>query len=74
MNCGDNWYAKPGFLEKAPAGVNRQVVVGLFMPPTPVVCPQGVLAEGVITAASLKAQLAGKTVVNLVAAIEAGNM
>jgi hypothetical protein len=49
-------------------------VVDLFMPPAPVNSPQGVLAEGIITAASLKGPLAGKTLADLVAAIEAGGV
>ncbi len=61
-------------LHLAPAGFNGQVVVDLFMPPAPVASPQGVLAEGVITAASLKGPLAGKTLADLVAAIEAGGV
>jgi hypothetical protein len=63
-------------LHLAPAGSNGQVVVDLFMPMPliPVISPQGVLAEGVITAASLKGPLAGKTLADLVAAIEAGNV
>ena len=63
-------------LHLAPAGTNGPVVVDLFMPMplVPVISPQGVLAEGVITAASLKSSLAGKTVANLVAAIEAGDV
>ncbi len=61
-------------LHLAPAGFNGQVVVDLFMPPAPVNSPQGVLAEGIITAASLKGPLAGKTLADLVAAIEAGGV
>lgn len=61
-------------LHLAPAGDNGPVVVTLFMPPTPVISPQGVIAEGVITAASLSGPLAGKTVADLVAAIEAGDV
>ncbi len=63
-------------LHQAPAGANGPVVVDLFMPMplVPVISPQGVLAEGVITAASLKGPLAGKTLADLVAAIEAGNV
>ncbi len=56
------------------AGSNGPVLVDLFMPATPVVSPQGVLAEGVITAASLKGSWAGKPLSDLVAAIEAGNV
>jgi hypothetical protein len=63
-------------LHLAPAGANGPVVVDLFMPMplVPVISPQGVLKEGVITAASLKGPLAGKTLADLVAAIEAGNI
>jgi hypothetical protein len=63
-------------LHQAAVGANGPVVVDLFMPMPliPVISPQGVLAEGVITAASLKGPLAGKTLADLVAAIEAGNI
>lgn len=62
-------------LHLAAAGANGQVVVTLtpHMMPT-LISPQGVIAEGVITAASLSGPLAGKTVADLVAAIEAGNV
>ncbi len=62
-------------LHLAPAGSNGQVVVTLtpHMMPT-LISPQGVIAEGVITAASLSGTLAGKQVSDLVAAIEAGNV
>jgi len=62
-------------LHLAPAGANGPVVVTLtpHMMPT-LISPQGVIAEGVITAASLSGPLAGKQVSDLVAAIEAGNV
>lgn len=60
----------------APAGQNGAVVVWLYpSAPPAVLIPgrfQGVLAAGVITDASLVGPLAGQTLEDLVAAIEAG--
>jgi hypothetical protein len=61
----------------APAGVNGPVVVWLYPDsPPPELIPgrfSGILAEGVITDADLVGLLAGQTVADLVAEIEAGN-
>lgn len=54
-------------------GTNGGVVVPLFGGST-LTSPQGVIAEGVITTASLRGPLAGKTLADLIAAIEAGNI
>ncbi|WP_210463794.1 CHRD domain-containing protein [Rufibacter roseolus] len=60
-----------GHLHMAPAGENGPVVVDLV---GSVSNPSGVIAEGIITSASLKGPLAGKTLSDLIAAIEAGNI
>lgn len=61
----------------APPGANGPVVVWLYPPsPPPVPIPgetNGVLAEGVITAANLVGPLAGRPLSELVAAMRAGN-
>ncbi len=61
----------------APAGQNGPVVAWLYpSAPPPQLIPgrfQGVLAEGVITDADLVGPLAGATLADLVAEIEAGN-
>jgi hypothetical protein len=61
-------------LHLAPKGENGQVVVTLFHPMPAVMSPQGVIAEGVITSASLSGPLAGMQLSDLIAAIEAGNI
>lgn len=61
-------------LHLAPAGKNGPVVVTLFHPMTPVISPQGVLAEGVITAASLSGPLKDMPLSSLLAAIEEGSI
>ncbi|GEO07194.1 hypothetical protein AAE02nite_48580 [Adhaeribacter aerolatus] len=55
-------------------GVSGPVVVPLFAAPagSPLVSPQGILAEGIITSSSLTGSLKGKTLTDLIAAIEAG--
>lgn len=55
-------------------GVSGPVVVPLFSAPTgrPLISPQGVIYEGVITSSSLTGPLRGKTLADLIAAIEAG--
>lgn len=56
------------------AGVNGPVVVFLFGPVSPAGGRvQGVLAEGTITSASLTGPMAGQTLADLIAAIQAGN-
>jgi len=64
-------------IHRAPAGVNGPVVVWLYPPAPPAqLIPgrsQGTLATGVITAGNLVGQLAGATVADLVAEIQAGN-
>jgi hypothetical protein len=63
----------------APTGVNGPIVVWLFprtqQPPTQSIPGQfdGKLAEGLITAADLTGPLAGKSLSDLVAAMQAGN-
>lgn len=61
----------------APAGTNGPVVAWLYPPgPPPVLIPgrtQGVLAEGMITDASLVGPLAGGTLEDLLAEMRAGN-
>ena len=61
----------------APAGSNGGIVVWLYPSgPPPVLIPgrsQGPLATGVVTAANLVGALAGQTLADLVAAMEAGN-
>lgn len=59
-----------GHLHYAAAGSNGPVVVDLVGRTAP--NPKGVIAEGVITAASLKGPLAGMSLANLIAEIEAG--
>ncbi len=61
-------------LHLAPAGKNGPIVVDLFHVPELGVSVNGILAEGVITAAMLKGPLAGKSLSDLIAAIEAGNV
>jgi hypothetical protein len=64
-------------IHMAPVGANGGVVAWLYPSgPPPVPIPgrfQGVLAVGVITAADLVGDLAGQTIADLVAQIEAGN-
>ena len=57
-------------------GVNGPVVVPLFMAPagSPLISPQGVIAEGVITTESLVGPFADLTLADLIAAIEAGRI
>lgn len=55
------------------AGVNGPVVVGLFSGAAGSGRTDGVLAEGTITAASLSGPMAGKTMADLIAAMESGN-
>lgn len=57
----------------ASAGVNGPIVVGLFSGPAGSGRQDGVLAEGVITAANLTGPLAGQTLSDLVDAMEDGN-
>ena len=55
-------------------GVNGGVIVTLFGPAEPGGGKQnGVLAEGTITAANLTGDLAGRTLLDLIAAFDAGN-
>jgi hypothetical protein len=60
-------------IHRAPAGSNGPVVVTLDGGPTRPGRSQGVLAEGTITAASLQGSLAGMTLADLVALIDAGD-
>jgi len=64
-------------IHMAPAGVNGGIVVWLYpeAPPPQLIPGQhnGILATGVITAENLVGALAGATIADLVAAIEAGN-
>jgi len=57
----------------APAGKNGPIVVWLYSGPTKTGGFSGTLAEGTITAADLRGQLAGKTIADLVKEIDAGN-
>ena len=58
----------------AARGQNGPVVVTLYGPVNPAAGRQnGVLAEGTITAANLTGDLAGRTIVDLIAAFDAGN-
>ncbi|UYZ61230.1 CHRD domain-containing protein [Hymenobacter latericus] len=61
-----------GHLHLAPRGANGPVVVNLVGRTEP--SPQGVIAEGVITSASLRGPLLGQPISALLAAIEAGNI
>ncbi len=61
-------------LHLAPKGQNGPVVVTLFHPMPAVMSPQGVIAEGVITSASLSGPLVGMPLSDLITAIEAGNI
>jgi len=60
-------------IHMAPAGQNGPIVVTLFPGPTLSGRVQGVIAEGTITAANLQGALAGMTLADLVAQIDAGN-
>ena len=55
------------------AGVNGPVVVGLYSAAPGGGRTDGVLAEGTITAANFTGPLAGKTMADLIAAMESGN-
>ena len=61
-----------GHLHLAPAGSNGGVVVDLVGRTENY--PNGIIAEGIITSTSLKGALLGKTLADLIAAIEAGNI
>ena len=55
------------------AGVNGPVIVGLYSAAPGGGRTDGVLAEGTFTAADLTGPMAGKTIADLLAAMEAGN-
>ncbi|SFQ76530.1 CHRD domain-containing protein [Hymenobacter arizonensis] len=61
-----------GHLHLGNAGTNGPVVVDLVGRTGP--SPQGVIAEGIITSASLKGRLAGQPLSALIAAMEAGSI
>jgi len=57
----------------AAEGINGPVVVGLYGGPNTGEQTEGILAEGIITAADLAGPLAGLSIEDLIEAMEAGN-
>jgi hypothetical protein len=74
VNVANIENVRASHIHLAPVGVNGPIVIGLYLGPTIPGRFQGTLAEGSFTATDLSGPLAGQTLADLMARLEAGEL